>query len=164
MSAPPGEVKIFVAEGPDAPRDELPMVERDAITAVVRDPASGEYLGLKWKKVDWDTLITGGIEENQTAEAAARAEVSEETGYDKLNLVSVLPSYEAQFYHHPKGENRHARFQSFLFEISDSKANLLSHEELEKHEPVWLNPEELATFRLPEGHRYLIDYILDHSL
>ncbi len=158
------ETPIYVASGDDAPRPNEPMVERQAITAVVRNPETGEYLGLKWKEVDWDTLITGGIENGQTAEEAARAEVTEETGYADLRLVTELPRYEAQFYHHPKGVNRHARFQCFLFELVSDKREEPDADELAKHEPVWLDPEALASFRLPEGHRWLIDYILEHSL
>ena len=51
---------LFVAVGEDAPRAELPFVEREAITAIVYDPKTKKYLGLKWKKVDWETFITGG--------------------------------------------------------------------------------------------------------
>jgi len=59
---------LFVATGSDAPREELPLVEREAITAIVYDPKTKKYLGLRWKKVDWETFITGGVEEGQTPE------------------------------------------------------------------------------------------------
>lgn len=77
----------FIAKGADAPRQELPFVERDAITAIVRNPKTGKYLGLRWKKVDWDTFITGGPEGGQTAEEGARMEVREESGYKNLKLI-----------------------------------------------------------------------------
>ncbi len=142
-----------------APREEQPYVERDAITAIVRDPKNGKVLGLKWKQVDWETFITGGIEEGQTAEEAARAEIREETGYTNLILVKELPPYHAKFYHPPKGVNRFAHFSSFEFELLKDERDVLSEDEQQKHEPVWLSPEELASFRLPEGHRFLVDFI-----
>lgn len=153
-------VPMFIAEGPSAPRPELPFEERDAITAIVRDPKTGEYLGLRWKEVDWETFITGGIEKGQTAEEAARAEVHEETGYKHLRLVMELPGYEAKFYHGPKKVNRHAKVRSFLFELIDPDSDPVSEAETKKHECVWLNPVELESFRLPEGHRYLVRHIL----
>lgn len=150
---------LFVGRGPDAPKPELPFVERDAVTAVVFNPKTGKYLGLRWKKVDWDTFVTGGIEPGQTPEEAARAEILQETGYKNLRLVRELPRFEAQFYHTPKKENRHARFQCFLFELVDDEQEALSAEEIENHDAVWLDAQELKKFRLPDGHRFLADKI-----
>lgn len=157
-------IKEFVETGKDAPRPDLPYKERDAATAVVRNPKDGTYLGLRWKKIDWETFITGGIEEGQTAEEAARAEVREEAGYSNLRLVCELPRYDAKFFHGPKEVNRHARFQCFLFELSGNTSLPLAEDELAKHEPVWLSDTELENFRLPEGHRYLIEHIRTNKL
>lgn len=149
---------LFVDTGTNAVRPDLPFVERNAITAVLRDPKNGKYLGLKWKKIDWDTLITGGIEEGQTAEEAAMAEIREETGYKNLRLVGELPRYHSKFFHGPKGENRFAHFQCFLFELVDDEHEEINADEQTKHEPVWLSTEELKTFRLPEGHRFVLNH------
>lgn len=154
---------LFVDTGRDAVRPGLPLVERDAITAVVRDPETGKYLGLKWKQVDWDTLITGGIEEGQTAEEAAFAEIREETGYTNLRLVRELPTYHSKFFHPPKGVNRFAHFRCFLFELAGSECEEISSEERSKHDPIWLTREEMESFRLPEGARFIMEqvYALD---
>lgn len=150
---------MFVDTSATAPREGLPFVERNAITAIVRDPKTGNYLGLRWKEVDWETFVTGGIEEGQTAEEAARAEVLEETGYKNLRLITELPRFHSKFFHPPKGVNRFAHFRSFLFELENDEQAPLSAEEQKKHECVWLNREELETFRLPEGHRFLMKSI-----
>lgn len=42
---------LFIADGMDAPRPELPFIERDAITVILRNPKTGKYLGLRWKKL-----------------------------------------------------------------------------------------------------------------
>lgn len=152
---------IFTASDADAPRPDLPFIERDAITAVVHDPKTDTYLGLRWKAVDWETFITGGIEEGQTAEEAARAEVREESGYKNLHLVKVLPRYHSKFFHTPKGVNRFAHFQSFLFELENDEHTELADDEQKKHEIVWLTKDELMRFRLPEGHKFLLDYIFE---
>jgi 8-oxo-dGTP pyrophosphatase MutT (NUDIX family) len=151
---------LFLDQGPDAPRADLPFVERDAITALVRDPKTGKYLGLRWKEVDWETFVTGGVEEDQTPEEAARVEVREETGYKNLRLVAELPRYHSKFYHAPKGVNRFAHFQCFLFELVDDERDPISDEESKKHESVWLDEAELASFRLHEGHRFLLSQVL----
>lgn len=157
-------IPLFVDTGSNGPKEDLPFIERDAITAIVRDPKNGKYIGLKWKQVDWDTLITGGIEEGQTAEDAARAEISEETGYKNLRLVSELPKYDAKFFHAPKNVNRYAHFQCFLFELLDDVHEQLSDDEQSKHTCVWLTKEEMKDFRLPEGHRFVFDYMVKMGL
>ncbi|HYD93371.1 MAG TPA: NUDIX hydrolase [Candidatus Paceibacterota bacterium] len=152
---------LFVDTGMNAVRPDLPFVERDAITAVVRNPQNGRILGLKWKTVDWETLVTGGVEEGQSAEEAARAEIREETGYKNLRLVAELPRYHSKFFHHPKGVNRFAHFRCFLFELVDSEQDQVAGEENAKHEAVWLTREEFETFRLPEGHRFVLNHAYD---
>jgi 8-oxo-dGTP pyrophosphatase MutT (NUDIX family) len=151
------KIPLFIAANADTPRPDMPFVERDAITAVLYDPKTNKYLGLKWKAVDWDTLITGGIEEGQTPEEAARMEIEQETGYKHIRLISGLPPYDAKFFHHPKGVNRYAHFQCFLFELVDDKREIISEDEVAKHECVWLSPEEMEQFRLPEGHRFVFN-------
>lgn len=153
---PSGE-PLFIDTEMNAVRPDMPFVERDAITAVVRDPKTQRYLGLKWKQVEWDTLITGGVEKGQTAEEAARAEIREEMGYKNLRLIQELPRYHSKFYHHPKGENRFAHFSCFLFELIDDERDEIDVGEKAKHEPVWLSRKEMETFRLPEGHRFIIE-------
>lgn len=152
---------IFIAEGPDAPHPELPFVERDAITAIVYDPKTQRYLGLRWKEIDWETFVTGGIEPGQTPEEAAQAEIREETGYKHLRLIKELPRYHSKFYHGPKKVNRFAHFRSYLFELEGDERDPVSPEEIAKHEYTWLDTDALEKFRLPEGHRFLIDYVKD---
>lgn len=156
---PNDSAPTFVDTGMNALRPDLPFVERNAITALVRDPKNGKYLCLKWKQIDWDTFITGGIKEGQTPEEAARAEIREESGYKNLRLIQELPRYHSKFFHHPKGVNRFAHFRSFLFELENDLHDALTEDENSKHTCLWLDENELIDFRLPEGHRYLLDYV-----
>ncbi len=151
------ETPLFTSVGIDGPKPDMPWIERNAITAVIYDPKQDKYLGLKWKKVDWDTLLTGGIEKGQTAEEAARAEIRQEAGYINIRLVRELPRYDAKFFHHPKKVNRYAHFQCFLFELINDERGIVSTEENETHEVVWLSAQEMEQFRLPEGHRFVFN-------
>lgn len=140
---------------PGKVREERPFVERQAITAIVKHWSEDKYLGLKWKKVDWDTFLTGGVDEGQTPEEAAIREIREETGYLNPKLVKQLSNTHAQFFHVPKDENRFAHFSDFYFELEDDAREDMSEEEKQTHEVVWLTAEEMEAFRLPDSHRFI---------
>ena len=150
---------LFIDVGENGPREDKETVERQAITTIVYNPRTEKYLGLRWKQVNWETFITGGIEEGQTGEEAAMMEVREETGYKNLRLVKELPRYHAKFYHAPKGVNRFAHFECFLFELESDECGTVSEGEQKIHEHVWLSEEEMKNFNLPEGHRFIFDSI-----
>jgi leucyl-tRNA synthetase len=146
---------VFIQDtGPDKIREDRPLVEREAITAIVKHWKEDKYIGLKWKKVDWETLITGGVEPGQTAEEAAIAEIRQETGYQNLKLVKVLPRTHAKFFHVPKDVNRFAHFHVLYFELQNDEQKDLAAGENEIHDVIWLTSAEMEKFRLPESHRY----------
>lgn len=151
------EEPLYIDTGETAPRPDMPFIERDVIAAVIRNPATDKYLCLRWKTVDWDTFVTGGIEDGQTGEEAARAEVREETGYKNLRLVRALPRFHAKFFHAPKNVNRYAHFQGFYFELENDERDPVEAKEVAQHEPVWLTKEELKDFRLPPGQRMILE-------
>ncbi|HET9850541.1 MAG TPA: class I tRNA ligase family protein [Candidatus Saccharimonadales bacterium] len=145
--------------GSSAVKKGQPFVERQAITAIVKHWSEDKYIGLKWKTVDWETLITGGIEKGQTAEQAAIAEIREETGYQNPKLVRVLGKNHAKFFHVPKNENRFAHFTCLLFELADGEREQVSAKEQKNHEVVWLTPAQMEKFDLPQSHRHIWDQI-----
>ncbi len=160
----PDKVPLFVARSVDAPRPDLPFDERDAISAVVRNPRTRQYLVLRWANVGWITFITGGIEAGQTPEEAARAEVRQETGYLNLKLVDELPRFDAKFFHGPKNVNRFAHVRSFLFDLVNEERVPVAAEETAIHTCHWRDMLTLwLTPQLPEGHRFLLDSIRSHT-
>jgi 8-oxo-dGTP pyrophosphatase MutT (NUDIX family) len=149
---------LFIDTTPEGSYQEgKETIERNAIMAIVQDPTTGKYLGLTWKKIDWKTLITGGIEEGQTAEEAARAEIQQETGYKNLHLVKRLTNVHSKFFHGPKGVNRFAHFTVLYFELENDEHDALSEEETQIHDVVWLDAREMDTFGLPPAHQFSWD-------
>ena len=143
------EPLFAITVGPDAIQKNLPFVERNAIMAIVKHWKEDKYIGLKWKKVNWQTLITGGPEGSQTQEEAAISEITEETGYLNPHLVKKLSKMHSQFYHVPKKINRFAHFDVFYFELENGEHKDLSGEEKDIHEVKWLSPEEMSKFLTP---------------
>lgn len=140
--------------GIDAVKDNIQTIERNAVMAIVKHWSEDKYIGLKWKKVNWETFITGGPENNQTQEEAARIEVQEETGYLNLKLIKRLTKNHSLFFHVPKGINRFAHFDTFYFELENEEKNKISDEEKNNHEVAWLTKEDLEKFNLPPSQRY----------
>ncbi len=147
------EPMYIATSGSNKVLEGSPFVSRQAISAIVKHWSEDKYLGLKWKKVDWGTFVTGGVEQGQTPEQAAIAEIQQETGYQNLRLIRSLGKAHSKFYHVPKKENRLAHFESFYFELKDGARKELSEDEKGKHEVVWLSPKEVEQFLTPEGQK-----------
>ncbi len=141
------------AEG--AVKEGVPMVERNAIMAIVKHWSEEKYIGLAWKKVDWQTLITGGLENGQTPEEGAVREILEETGYLHPKLLRKLGRVHSQFFHIPKQVNRLAHFDVLYFELQDDARREISEEEQGIHEVKWLTADEMEKFLSPEAHRFV---------
>ncbi len=146
---------VYVSRsGLDAVRDSLPIVERNAIMAIVKHWSEDKYLGLKWKKVDWETFITGGPENGQTPVEGAIMEIKEETGYLRPKLIKQLGKSHSEFFHIPKNLNRFAHFDVFYFELQDGEKEDIAQNEKDNHEVVWLSKNEIEKFNLPLSQRY----------
>ncbi len=146
---------FFTVDGDDAYREGEKPGNREAVMAIVKHRAEDKFLMLKWRKVDWHTFITGGIEEGQTAEEAARAEVLEETGYKNLKLVRKLSSVNSKFYHVPKQTNRTAHFQNFYFELENDEQVEVDEKEKNKHEVVWINRRDVEDLLTASGMKFI---------
>lgn len=139
---------------PGKVRPDLPFVPRDGIIAIVKHHSEDKYLCLKWKKVAWGTWITGGIEEGQTAEQAAREEILQETGYKNLKLISEPGVVHGKFYHVPKKENRHLHGHIVHFELIDDERAPVNDEEQAIHEQIWLAPDKIEQFMTADTHKW----------
>ncbi len=143
---------IFVDNSKEnAVKEGLPFVERNTVSSIVKHWSEDTYLVLKWNKVNWGTFVTGGIEEGQTAEEAARAEVKEETGYVNLKLLQNLPNSHGQFYHAPKKLNRFGHFHNFYFQLENGEQLEVAPEEKDKHTIQWLPRNEVENFLTSPG-------------
>ena len=147
---------VFVQTSePGAARESEPFFEPQGIIAVVKHWSEDKYLALKWKKVAWGTFLTGRVEDNQTPEQAAIAEINQETGYSNLKLLGKIGMVHSKFFHVPKNQNTFVHAHVFYFELQDSTQEKVLDEEKEKHEVVWLRPDEVEKFLTPEAHRFV---------
>jgi leucyl-tRNA synthetase len=139
--------------GLDKVREDLSFVERNAITLIVKHWSENKYLGLKWKKVNWGTFLTGGVENGEDSEETLKRELEEETGYFNLKFIKRLGRRHAKFYHVPKKENRFGHFTYFHVQLENGEQKEISKEEKDKHDLVWISPEEMEKFLTSESNR-----------
>ncbi|MBX4201108.1 class I tRNA ligase family protein [Candidatus Parcubacteria bacterium] len=120
------------------------FVERKNVHAIVKDPKTGKYLALKWRKFDWTTFPMGGMEEGESAVDAAMREVKEETGFTNLKLVRVLPGQvRAEYFAAHKDQNRISYTTAVVFELVDHTQVDIDQKEKDGHDIIWLDESKL---------------------
>jgi 8-oxo-dGTP pyrophosphatase MutT (NUDIX family) len=112
------------------------LVKKAAGGLVYND--KGEVLFI-FRSGKWD-LPKGGIEKNESKEAAALREVEEETGVNKLSIVKKLQ----KTYHIFKRNGEYRLKVTHWFEMKSNYEGVLMPQEDEGIEKVaWLNPEQI---------------------
>jgi leucyl-tRNA synthetase len=121
------------------------VVARKNVHPIVRDPKTGKYLALKWKKFDWTTFPMGGIEDGEDVVTAARREVKEETGFFNLKLVEVISGQvRAEYFAAHKNQNRVSYTTAVVFDLIDDASVDIDAKEKEAHDVIWLDESKLS--------------------
>ncbi len=146
---------VNTGPGGDAYREGEPVVERENVVVIIENPSGEDFLCARWKKVDWQGFVTGGIEEGKTAEETALEEVREETGYQNVKLVKVYDqSSHGLFWHVIKNENRKAHYRIVHVKLENMDREEPSDEEKEIAEFVWVSKGEVNSFLKREDMGY----------
>ncbi|MDP2664331.1 MAG: class I tRNA ligase family protein, partial [bacterium] len=157
-------------EGPDAVRIDKETVDRRGIFAIVKHWSEDKYYCLNWEKFNWRSFVLGGIDDGESAEAAAKRETIEETGYQDIKKVTRI-GFESHnnFYAAHKDVNRYGRSVVFLVELGSGKYKEPQPEHIKNHNGQWLDRNEVKNFiNLPNnlyywdiltsGERAFVDY------
>ena len=137
-------------------------VFRETVTAVVKR-SDGKVMLLNWPALNWLTAPLGGIEEGESAEAAAVREVLEETGY-KTRALSVSPiTIESHFYADHKKEWRSRIDHVVALELSEENPGDVDPAEVAKHTPEWKTVQEAMQSTMFENNKLAFDLILGNA-
>ena len=115
---------------------------RTTVSAFVRSKGGTKVLLIKWKEYDWLTGVIGGMDNGETAEAAAVREVFEETGYRTRPVFASPIKIESHYFAEHKNEWRARIDTPVLLELEDEKQESVSDEEAAKHEIRWTDLSE----------------------
>ncbi len=148
---------------PQAGFDE---VVRETVIVHLRDKSTGKYALLDWHNSleGITTAIMGGIEDGQSVEDAARAEISEEAAINNITIVKQLRWITAaQYCASHKSQNRKAISHVLLAEIDslDGQGQIDVNEQ-SLHTLVWVDEAEVLN-RLTPAHQRLVWEQLNHE-
>lgn len=133
-----------VYDDPDnPPREGVEIVQRPVIHGFVYDPKSQKYLVVEYQNLPWINFISGGIEEGEDAETAARREIREETGYTDLHFERILGKFTVRYYTARKHINYDSEATQVLFTLKSDTQIPLSNEEQNTQQPIWLTEAEI---------------------
>jgi leucyl-tRNA synthetase len=150
------EPVLVQTTGTAAFRSNEPVQDSRGIIALVKHWSEDKYIGLRWPKVSWGTLLTGGVDEGMTPEETVLKEVREETGYLHAK-AEHLGMIHSKYYHAPKELNRFGHADAFFVQLLDDAQEPVAAEESEKHEVVWMTLDELRSFLTATSHPPVLD-------
>lgn len=132
---------------------------RRSIVAIVKNPVDGKILSINWGPNNGGNLfVGGGRDEGEDAEACARREVLEETGYKNLKLVSTSEIIHHHYIAHSKNSaKRNIEAVGLYFELenTDQDASKLEADEAGKFTVEWLTETEAERAVRDELHALL---------
>ncbi|MBI4094685.1 MAG: class I tRNA ligase family protein, partial [Candidatus Liptonbacteria bacterium] len=140
------------SEPGNPPRPGKRTIRRRTVHSIVRRVKDNKILMLQWKGKMWGknpprTFIIGGIEEGEDVVKSARREIYEETGYKNLRFVRRLDlEVHTEYFAAHKDENRYAEINVLYFELGSDEHDKVSPEELQKHEPIWIDEGKVGSF------------------
>jgi len=139
------------------PQDGFEEVKRDTVIVHLRDASTGKFALLNWHGTleGITTAIMGGIEQGQTPEEAALAEIREEAALENVRIVRKLPWITAARYcASHKQENRCAHSHVFIAEIDDlSGQGAIPADESAKHTLVWADEKDVLSLLTPDHQK-----------
>lgn len=130
------------------PRSDKKNTNRKVVMCIIEHPTDGTFLTLRWNKLGWHNFVMGGIENDESAEIAARREITEETGYTDMALVDSMPvKLNSKFYAAHKDVNRDIITKVLRFKLNSLKRVDTNRELHEDFESEWIEKTVLSSLQ-----------------
>ena len=154
--------KFFDEKNP--PRKDADNTTRHVVCNIIKHPTEDKYLVLKYKDLNWNNFVMGGIEEGETVVEAGIREMKEETGYyDINNAYQINATSFDEFYAAHKGVNRKIVQECIVIELNSLDKQAISKEEEDKYDRVWVEKDKLYDFINIESQKFQVDMFLNEK-
>jgi len=141
------EPLVVRTAGADVIREGEPFTERNSVMAFVQHWSDDKYLAVKYKPVDVRGCVSGGMNGGEDPIAAAKREITEETGYANAGLVRNLGgTIHSKYYSDNRKVNTFAHFTPMLFKLEDGTQVDIAPDEKSRHEVSWVSAKEMTAF------------------
>lgn len=157
-------IDLNLGDGKDRFQNNKEIKERNNVACIIKHPTENKYLVSKWKSVNWNGFLTGGIEEGETPQDAVKKELKEETGFvDIKDIKDFNFTSHAIFYHPVKNQNRFAHYNLFVIELNSLENVGVAKEEADIAEFVWVDESEVLETLSRYDMKSLWEFYLNKS-
>lgn len=151
--------QFIQTDEPGVYRPGEPKVTHDGVIVLVKHWSEDKYIGLRWKQVAFQTLLTGQIDDGMTPEETVLKEIREETGYLNAEITKKLGVVDGLFYHELKKTNKLVHGHMYVATLKDDAMEQIAADEDAKHELLWMTPAELAGFLKADTHQFTLSLL-----
>jgi len=144
---------VFVSEySSDAWRPHEPEITRPTVVCIIKHWSENKYLFLNKKglaDLGKDVVVgaAGGVDGDESHEAAGVREILEETGYKNVQFIRSLGNPVAYRYYSKNGkQNRLAMLYPLYYELKDGERVEISDDEKKLHDTIWLTEDEIGVY------------------
>lgn len=151
-------------EGTPKIEEGFPRTKRNTVSVIVKHPTDNAYLYVELPKFDYQNLLMGGIEENETIAEAAMRELREESGYVDFVIDEVLPfATVEEFFAKHKSVNRILKNRIVVGHLTSLKQEEVDEEEKETQQVIWASADQIIDVLKVTSHKDAMQYVLDQK-
>ncbi|MBI3888181.1 class I tRNA ligase family protein [Candidatus Nomurabacteria bacterium] len=126
---------------------------RNTVHIILRNPKKKEILiqflkGEKWKGINPQSFLIGGVEKGESNMEAASREIKEETGYFNLKFIEEIPfKVQSKFFAAHKDVNRTITVNTLIFNLINEEKTEITEDEYftkDSHEMKWIPENKIS--------------------
>ncbi len=131
---------------------------KDSIVAILYDPKTNKYLTINWGKLGGRLFIGGTRKDGEDALTCALREITEETGYDDVELVKETFKVNHHYYAYNKDKYFNIEATGLLFNLKSDHQVPQNLDEDEKFKVEWVSEDVIKNEIKDELHLKIYSY------
>ncbi len=134
--------------------------KKNSIVAIVYDEKEDKYLTINWHDKGGRLFIGGTIKDDESAVDCAKREIAEETGYNDLELISILPKINHHYYAFNKDKYFNIESTGLFFKLKSYNKVDQNLDEDEVFDVEWVSKKQIDEVK-DELHAKTFEYAMN---